>query len=185
MAEWREFRAEREIGSGAEVFDRVAEGIATWGIQRGAGLRVTVRGRPAERVELGGEYVVRIGIGPFGVDAPVRVCEIVDDGGLNGQRAHDDVDGVVAAPESGLAESHVARRGFAYQTRDGHPEEGLEWFVVEHERATGRVTFVVTARARAASWYARLGGPVTRLLQDAFTTRYLDAAARLACETRR
>lgn len=155
MAEWRRFSASCEIGVGADVFARVGDALSTWGIQRGSGLRVV----PDSPVRLGGEHVVRIGIGRARLNAPVHICEIVDD------------DGAVHA---------LARRGFAYETRDGHPEEGVEWFVVEHDLASDRVSFVVSATARAASWYARLGGPVTRYLQDMMTRRYLRAAARIA-----
>ena len=61
-----------------------------------------------------------------------------------------------------------------------HPETGRESFVVT--RSPGpegfeEVWFTVTAYSRAASWYARLGGPVTRIIQKRYANKYLLAVA--------
>lgn len=65
------------------------------------------------------------------------------------------------------------RRGFAYGTLTGHPESGEELFSVRYDRATDTVHAEVAAFSRPATWWSRLGGPVTRLLQRAVTRRYL------------
>lgn len=65
------------------------------------------------------------------------------------------------------------RRGFAYGTLAGHPETGEELFSVRHDRATDTVHAEVVAFSRPATWWSRLGGPVTRLLQRVVTRRYL------------
>ncbi|WP_166904406.1 DUF1990 domain-containing protein [Mycobacterium sp. DL440] len=65
------------------------------------------------------------------------------------------------------------RRGFAYGTLAGHPESGEELFSVRYDPATDTVHAEVAAFSRPATWWSRLGGPVTRLLQRVVTRRYL------------
>ncbi|MUL80206.1 MULTISPECIES: DUF1990 domain-containing protein [unclassified Mycolicibacterium] len=65
------------------------------------------------------------------------------------------------------------RRGFAYGTLAGHPESGEELFSVRYDPATDAVHAEVVAFSRPATWWSRLGGPVTRLLQRVVTRRYL------------
>lgn len=65
------------------------------------------------------------------------------------------------------------RRGFAYGTLAGHPESGEELFSVRYDPATEEVHAEVVAFSRPATWWSRLGGPLTRLLQRVVTRRYL------------
>jgi uncharacterized protein (UPF0548 family) len=62
--------------------------------------------------------------------------------------------------------------GFAYGTLPGHPEQGEEAFVVV--RGTDGVKFRVVAFSKPAEMLARLGGPLTRAIQQATSRRYLD-----------
>jgi uncharacterized protein (UPF0548 family) len=89
---------------------------------------------------------VIVGLGP--VQAPCRVVYVVDE------------------PD---------RRGFAYGTLPGHAESGEELFLVHYDPATEKVFAVVTAFSRHATWWSRLGSPVTSLVQRVVTTRYLKA----------
>jgi uncharacterized protein (UPF0548 family) len=68
-------------------------------------------------------------------------------------------------------------RGFAYGTLPGHPESGEECFLV---RLTpeGDVVYEILVFFRLASPMARLGGPVSLLLQRAATGRYVAAIRR-------
>ncbi|MCW2761725.1 MAG: hypothetical protein JWR85_1926 [Marmoricola sp.] len=66
------------------------------------------------------------------------------------------------------------RKGFAYGTLPGHPESGEEAFVVEL-REDEQVTLTISAFSRPASRLARLGGPLTRIIQRWVTDRYLRA----------
>lgn len=91
--------------------------------------------------------VLRLGVGPLSMRIPCRVVEVVDE---------------------------PRRRGFAYATLPGHPESGKEWFIVHHE-PDGSVRLTVAAVSRHASLPARLGGPVSRVVQDWMTRRYLAA----------
>lgn len=91
--------------------------------------------------------VLGMGVGRVRLSAPCRVVDVVDE---------------------------PCRRGFAYGTLVGHPERGEERFVVEH-RADGTVMLHVSAFSRPATWWASLGGPVTRAVQDVVTRRYASA----------
>jgi uncharacterized protein (UPF0548 family) len=100
-----------------------------------------------ERVAIGAESLGRLGLGPLGIAVPCRVVWLTEE------------------PD---------RVGYAYGTLDGHPEHGEEAFVLALENES--VVFTIRAFSRPATWYTRLGGPVTRVLQRYIATRY---AARL------
>jgi uncharacterized protein (UPF0548 family) len=134
-----------DLGAGADVLARAAEIVLGWGLQRGAGLQVTAD-RP--RAEVGRDVVVGVPAGPVTMLAPCRVVEVVDE------------------PE---------RRGFSYVTLPGHPERGIEHFLVERLE-NGRVQLTVQAFAGPGTLLVRLGWPVGRLLQRFYTRRYLAAA---------
>ncbi|MCF6377364.1 DUF1990 domain-containing protein [Nocardioides KLBMP 9356] len=132
------------VGSGPERFERASQAVLRWDMHRRAGLTVRPSNDP---VALGTVAVVRLGPGPLGLDAPVRVVYLVDE---------------------------PRRQGFAYGTLPGHPERGEEAFVVELQ-ADGSVTFTITAFSRPATLVARLTGPVGRRIQSLVTNRYLRA----------
>ena len=67
------------------------------------------------------------------------------------------------------------RRGFAYGTLPGHAESGEELFFVRYDPATDEVYAEVTAFSRHATWWSRLGSPVTSVAQRVITDRYLRA----------
>lgn len=91
--------------------------------------------------------LMRLGVGPASLRIPCRVVDVVDESD---------------------------RRGFAYGTLSGHPEAGEERFVIRR-CDDGALEMTVSAFSRPASPLAKLGGPVTRLMQDAMTRRYLHA----------
>lgn len=93
--------------------------------------------------------VVRVGfgVGPIRLYAPCRVVGVVDE---------------------------PRRRGFAYGTLPGHPERGEELFAVSLTDDE-RVVAEVLAFSRHATWYARLGGPLTSVTQSIMAKRYLAA----------
>ena len=67
------------------------------------------------------------------------------------------------------------RRGFAYGTLRGHAETGEERFVVRYDPATDEVFAEVTAFSQHATWWSRLGSPITSVAQRVITERYLRA----------
>jgi uncharacterized protein (UPF0548 family) len=67
------------------------------------------------------------------------------------------------------------RRGFAYGTLPGHAESGEERFVVRFDTVTDEVYAEVVAFSRHATWWSKLGAPVTSVIQRVVTDRYLRA----------
>ena len=90
--------------------------------------------------------VVLVRLGP--VRAPCRVVYVVDD---------------------------ENRRGFAYGTLAGHPESGEELFAVRFDPADDGVYAEVVAFSQHATWWSKVAGPVTSLIQRVVTRRYLRA----------
>jgi uncharacterized protein (UPF0548 family) len=71
------------------------------------------------------------------------------------------------------------RQGFAYGTLPGHPETGEEAFVI-HTHVDGGVYLDLQAFSRPATLLARAGDPLTRLMQQLVTDRYVRALRRLS-----
>ncbi|MFC4374802.1 DUF1990 family protein [Nocardia halotolerans] len=142
-AGYHRFRHRRPIGHGRALFDRAADHVLGFGMQRGVGI---LRHTDTEAARPGTELTVRLGFGPFGFTAPCRVVYVLDE---------------------------PNRRGFAYGTLPGHPEIGEELFAVEFDPTDDTVYGLVTAFSRPGAWYVRLGGPVVRLIQRWFAHRYL------------
>lgn len=141
---YHRFAHRRPLGHGRDLFDRAATHILGFGIQKGSGV---FERADTETALAGTELTVRIGLGPIGIVAPCRVVYVLDE------------------PD---------RRGFAYGTLPGHPEVGEELFAVEYDPTDDTVYGLVTAFSRPGTWYARLGGPVVRLIQRWFAHRYLN-----------
>ena len=138
----------------ARSFERARALVRIWGPQAGARMRLL--GSTAS-VAVGETATLRVRVGGIlPVSAPVRICWTVD------------------SPE---------RAGFAYETLPGHPEDGRESFVVT--RGVGaegfeEAWFTVSAYSKPASVLARLGGPVTRMIQHRYANKYLLAIAKAA-----
>ncbi len=105
----------------------------------------------APRVAVGVDLATGVGVGPLRVWAPCRVVWVVDE---------------------------PRRYGYGMGTLAGHPASGEEAFEVTLDDAD-RVWFEVRAFSRPATWYTRVGGPVTRALQDWVTQRYVRGLSRL------
>ena len=133
---------EELIGYGRAAFDRAAEGLLTWRMHTGAGLRVTAAS--ADRAAPGVLILLRAGPGPLSLRVPCRVVYTVDD---------------------------ANHRGFGYGTLPGHPERGEEAFTVRLTE-DGEIRARVRAFSRPATLLARAGGPVTRLAQRYAAQRF-------------
>ncbi|PRC46116.1 DUF1990 domain-containing protein, partial [Mycobacterium sp. ITM-2017-0098] len=57
----------------------------------------------------------------------------------------------------------------------GHAERGEELFLVRYDPATQDVSSEVRAFSRHATWWSRLGSPLTSFVQQRVTDRYLRA----------
>jgi hypothetical protein len=100
----------------------------------------------------GADVVATVRLGPVFVVAPCRVVYVTDSPG---------------------------RFGFAYGTLPGHPERGEEAFHVIRSE-DGTVAFEIVAFSRPASTMARLGGPLSRMVQSRTTRRFLDGVLKYA-----
>ena len=142
------------LGEGMATYRRVAQGILTWQLQRGSGLRVRAE---ADVVVPGARIVSGWGIGPFRINAP---CEVV----------------WVRRPIPGTGPQSA---GFAYGTLPGHPVRGEEAFEVDIDE-NGMVTFAVTAFSTPSTWLYAAGGALARRVQRHITCRYIERAQQLA-----
>lgn len=134
------------LGDGAELFSRAVTRLTSWEMHRRAGLRVWPA---AETAELGSDVVLGYEMGPVRFFAPCRVAYVVD------------------SPR---------RKGFGYVTLPGHPEVGVEEFVMDHHDDDA-VWFSVRAVSRPASLLTKIGAPIGRRVQRRVTGRYLTAMA--------
>ncbi|MGV8969826.1 MAG: DUF1990 family protein [Microbacteriaceae bacterium] len=173
------------IGHGRERFEFAWTSALSWGIQKNSGFTIeeivsprevtestyipvgfdregvpvepalstfteTIYGPDGEAfVQPGDTAILGVPFGPFRVRAPVRVVYLVDE---------------------------PNRKGFAYGTLLGHPENGEESFVVE-KRDDESVWLIITAFSRPASVWWWTVYPVLRLTQEVFTRRYERALA--------
>lgn len=154
-AGYHHVRVREHIGHGRAAFDAVVEGVVTFDLHRSIGLRVATS---QPRATVGVRVTSTLGLGPVRL---LRIpCEVV---------------WVLDEPDRG---------GYAYGTLSGHPERGEESFVAELDEHED-LWFTVTAFSRAATWYARLGGPVTRQAQAIATRRYVAAARKIAASASR
>ena len=73
---YHHLRRSARLGEGRPTFERAAERLMRWELQRGAGVRV----RPSsEQVAVGVEAVQSLWLGPLALKAPVRVVAVVDE----------------------------------------------------------------------------------------------------------
>jgi len=174
------------IGHGAARFTWAWTTAMSWGIQTGAGFTVTRSDAPAEVTE--NTYA------PVGFDAEgVPVAPATTSAGDEAHFAPDGAAFLVAGDTALLsipfllwrvkAPARVVyvvdeptRKGFAYGTLKGHPEDGEEAFIVEIQE-DGSVWLRITAFSRPANFFWWLVYPVLRLSQEFFTRRYERALA--------
>ncbi|MCU1521886.1 MAG: hypothetical protein JWM01_2655 [Arthrobacter sp.] len=142
------------VGAGVATYRRVAEGILTWRLQKGAGLRVRAE---SEVVVSGTRVVSGFGIGPCRINAP---CEVV----------------WVRQPVPGDGPQSA---GFGYGTLPGHPVRGEEAFEVELD-GKGRVTIAITAFGAPSNWFYAAGSALTKWARSRVTSRYIESAHQLA-----
>lgn len=176
---YRPIERRSRVGHGEARFEYAWTTALSWGIQRNSGFTVRIAQppsevtdgtysavnfaedgapiRPAERREdvfgpdgtpllVPGDTVeLVIPFGPFGVAAPARVVYVIDE---------------------------PNRKGFAYGTLPGHPEDGEEAFIVELND-DGSVWLTIRAFSRPANRWWWVVYPVLRAVQEVYTRRYL------------
>ncbi len=182
-AGYRPLERTARIGHGEARYEYASMAALTWGIQRNSGFRVVLTDAPPEVTEASytpvsfdakGEPIAPttlndvdevvygadgtrllapgdtalLGIG-LGIKFPVRVIYVVDE---------------------------PRRRGFAYGTLPGHPEDGEESWMVEH-RDDDSVWITIRAFSRPANRWWWAVAPLLRIAQEYYTRRYLRALA--------
>lgn len=181
---FRVYERRSRIGHGDARWEHAWQSALTWGIQRGAGQSVTIVDAPPHISEgtyqpvvfdtggvpiisstrtpegdvlygpdgesfiaPGDTAVLGLKVGPLHIEAPVRVIYIVDE---------------------------RDRRGFAYGTLAGHPEQGEIAFIVDRTD-DGSVWLTIRSFSRPGSKLTWLGYPVARLLQKRAMEQYFRA----------
>lgn len=159
-AGYRPFERRVLIGHGDARWRYAWTSALTWGIQRNAGFTITLSEKPSASaggtssesagpgvfIATGDTALLGAPIGPFRVRAPARVVYVIDE---------------------------PNRKGFAYGTMAGHPEEGEESFVVD-QTEDGSVWLQIRAFSKPSNVLFRLGYPVLRLSQAFYTRRYFE-----------
>lgn len=142
------------LGDGEAAYRRAVQGLMTWRLHRGAGLRVRAE---SDTVAPGVRVVSGFGVGPFRINAP---CEVV--------WARQPVPG--GGPQSA---------GFGYGTLPGHPVRGEESFEISLDER-GQVLITITAFGAPANWFYAAGSAVSDRARRLVTSRYLRSAQELA-----
>ncbi len=168
------------VGHGPERWEYAWMRVMSWGIQRGAGLRVTPLDAPAAATEA--SYVPVA----FGADGtPIAPATV----GAGGEALFTpEGDAIVRAGDTGLLRApfwpkpfpvrvvyvvdEPERRGAAFGTLPGHPLAGEELFVVER-RDDDSVWLTVRIFSRAAGGLWTLVLPIVRVVQWFLVRRYL------------
>ena len=144
-----------ELAAGADLdacFERLADRLLRYDVFPPRLMRATVCSEDG-RLREGVTVVQHVAIGPFTLEAGVRVIRAWS------QR---DADG--------------AEAGFAYVTLQGHPERGVSTFRIRERRDQGSIDFLIDVRSRPGSWLTKLARPIARRFQVASTRAALDYA---------
>ena len=129
---------------GEQRFRQAGEAILGWDMHRRAGLRVHAE---TPRATEGSTVLLGLGLAGGYLVIPCRVSEVYQE---------------------------PNRLGFSYVTLPGHPECGIEQFVVELAE-DGAVQATIRAVSRPGTALVALGAPVNRWVQRWMTDRYLAA----------
>ncbi len=127
-----------------ERFRQAGEAILGWQMHRRAGLTVHA---DTPRAAPGSTVVLGLGLAGACLSIPCRVAEVYE---------------------------QPSRLGFSYRTLPGHPECGMERFLVEL-CPDGSVQATVTAVSRPGTALVALSGPIGGLAQRWMVDRYLAA----------
>jgi len=137
-------RREVHIGVGLDYFQQARTALFGWHVHRAAGPKVI---SSSLQVTDDTVAVVRLGVGPLALRAPLRVVYVVDE---------------------------PARAGFAYGTLPGHPEQGEESFMITMDEDE-RVRFDIVAFSKPGTRLAKTSGSLGRAVQERVTERYIEA----------
>jgi len=130
-----------QLGTGEGTWRRAVEAIRGWQMFNIPWVRLCW---PRAPIEIGTDVAVLVQhFGFFSLNA-CRIVYVVDEDGP------------------------IARYGFAYGTLTEHAERGEERFTVEWNRSEDKVWYAILAFSRPRKTLAKLGYPVSRMLQKRF-----------------
>jgi uncharacterized protein (UPF0548 family) len=129
------------LGTGADAFARARDALRRWEMFRLGWVEVVPRAAPVRVGTTVGVLVHHLGLWSLNAS---RIVALVEERGP------------------------LERAGFVYRTLAEHAVEGDERFMVEWDRADGKVAYDVTARSRPRHPLARLAFPLARLVQRRF-----------------
>jgi uncharacterized protein (UPF0548 family) len=130
-----------QLGSGEGTWQRAAEAIREWRMFRMPWVNLHWASVP---IQVGTDVAVSVRhFGFYSLNA-CRIVYVVDE------------------------DDPIKRFGFAYGTLAEHAERGEERFTVEWNRAEDKVWYDILAFSRPQQMLARLGYPLSRLLQKRF-----------------
>jgi uncharacterized protein (UPF0548 family) len=142
----------RELGSGAETFNRAKNALDDWTMYQLGWTHL----HPAKiPISVGETVCVVVDHGFCWSANPCRIVYVFDEG-----------DGA------------LQRYGFAFGTLPGHSEEGEERFTVEWNHADDSVWYEILSFARPHHLFARIGFPFVKLFQHKFAVDSADAMFR-------
>ena len=182
-AGYRPVERTARIGHGDARYEYAWTAALSWQIQRNSGFRVTLTDTPPE--------VAEASYAPVSFDAsgePIAPASITDGDevvyGADGTRMLAPGDTALLGIGFGIrfpvrviyVVDEPRRRGFAYGTLPGHPEDGEESWMIDH-RDDDSVWITIRAFSRPANrwWWAVY--PALRIMQEYYTRRYLRALA--------
>lgn len=139
------------LGTGREVFKRGVEALKRWEMFNFAWLRLCWPEAPIETATTVGVLAHLPGF--WSLNA-CRIVFVIDE------------------------EGEVRRYGFAYGTLPEHVERGQESFVIEWHSKDDSVWYDIFAYSRPNHFLAKLGYPITRLLQKRFARDSMKAMLR-------
>lgn len=129
------------LGRGESTWGRATEAIREWQMFNMPWVRLY---SPTTPIEVGATVAVLVRhYGFYSLNA-ARIVYVVDEGGP------------------------ICRYGFAYGTLAEHAESGEERFTVEWDRSEDNVWYIILAFSLPQKTLARLGYPVSRMLQRRF-----------------
>jgi uncharacterized protein (UPF0548 family) len=145
-----------QLGSGEGTWQRAAAAVRKWRMFRMPWVNLCW---PSAPIQVGTDVAVLVRhVGFYSLNA-CRIVYVVDE------------------------ESPVKRFGFAYGTLGEHAESGEERFTIEWDRNNDEVWYDILAFSRPRQRFAKLGYPLSRLLQKRFAAGSKAAMLQAARDT--
>jgi uncharacterized protein (UPF0548 family) len=135
------------VGRGEADWMEISNAVMNWEIKTRSGFQVEPANGGSVTVREGCDYTLHACVGPFEIEEPVRVVEVVET---------------------------PSRCGFAYGTKPGHPVSGEEAFVA-HRRSDDTVLLTLRSLTRPGTGHWRCLFPGALLAQRWYRARYARA----------